>query len=185
MAEGPGRAAGLSSIEFRLDPPLDEATTRRLVEVWVDVSNSGGAVGFPPPPPDVTYEDVAPVADSAFRAVHEGRDHLVAAYDAGEIVGFAVLEHRPGPLFRHWATVKRLQVHPDSQGRGIGTELLRACHRFGKSIGLEQLHLTVRGGTGRESFYEAHGYEEIARIPDAIRLGPGDTREEIYMVARL
>lgn len=184
MAEGSGRA-GLSGIELRLDPPLDDDTARRLVDVWVDVSNAGGAVGFAPPPPPVTHADVAPVAQMAFDAVRGGRDHIVVAYDGEAVVGFAFLEHRPGPLFRHWATVKRLQVHPGAQGRGIGTALLVGCHDFGREIGLEALHLTVRGGTGTEAFYEALGYEPIATIPDAIRLSPDDTRPELYMVKRL
>ncbi len=185
MAEGPRRALALNDVELRLDPPLDDETSQRLVSVWVDVSNAGGAVGFPPPPPPVTAADVAPVAEVAFAAVRAGRDHVVVAYDGGTIVGFAFLEHRPGPLFRHWATVKRLQVHPDAQGRGIGTELLLGCHDFGRELGLEALHLTVRGGTGTEAFYEGHGYDLIATIPDAIRLGPDDTRPELYMVKRL
>ncbi|HEV2756481.1 MAG TPA: GNAT family N-acetyltransferase [Actinomycetota bacterium] len=185
MAEGAGRATGLSGVELRLDPPLDDETSRALVRVWVDVSNEGGAVGFAPPPPAVTAEDVAPVADAAFRSVREGRDHIVVAYDGGAIVGFAFLEHRPGPLFRHWATVKRLQVRPDAQGRGIGRALLEGCHDFARELGLEALHLTVRGGTGTESFYEGLGYELVATIPEAIRLAPDDTRPELYMVKRL
>jgi GNAT superfamily N-acetyltransferase len=185
VAEGPGRAAGLTEVRFALDPELDDAATRRLVEVWVDVSNDGGAVGFAPPPPDVTYDDVEPLAAQALRSVREGRDHVVVAYDGGDIVGFAFLEHRPGPLFRHWATLKRLQVHPGQQGRGIGTELLRACERLGRSVGLEALHLTVRGGTGTETFYESEGYDLVATIPEAIRLSAEDTRAELYMVKRL
>ena len=184
MVEGAGRP-GLNGVTFRLDPPLDEAATRRLVEVWVDVSNAGGAVGFAPPPPEVGYDDVAPLAASALRSVQEGRDHVVVAFSGDVLVGFAFLEHRPGPLFRHWATVKRLQVDPAEQGRGIGRELLRACHRFAADVGMEALHLTVRGGTGMESFYEDEGYELIARIPQAIRLSPADTRDELYMVKRL
>jgi GNAT superfamily N-acetyltransferase len=180
VAEGLRRS--LSGLELRLDPPLDEETTRRLVDLWVDVSNAGGAVGFVPP---VTRADVEPVAEAALRAVREGRDHVVVAYDRKTIAGFAFLEHRPGPLFRHWATVKRLQVHPSAQGRGIGTALLEGCHRFGRELGLEALHLTVRGGTGTETFYEGLGYELIAKIPDAIRLSPDDTRHELYMVKRL
>lgn len=173
------------SVSFRLDPALDDAATKRLVGIWVDVSNAGGAVGFAPPPPTVTYEDVAPVAEAALRSVREGRDHLVAAYDVGALAGFAFLVHRPGPLFRHWATVKRLQVHPAAQGRGIGKELLRACDRFARSLGLEALHLTVRGDTGTEAFYEAEGYEQIATIPRAIKLSADDVRAELYMIKRL
>ena len=185
MAEGAGRPGGLSGAVFRLDPPLDEAATRQLVDVWVDVSNAGGAVGFAPPPPKVTHDDVAPVAASALRSVQEGRDHVVVAYDGETIVGFAFLEHRPGPLFRHWATVKRLQVHPAEQGRGIGRQLLRACHEHARELGIEALHLTVRGSTGTESFYEDEGYEAVATIPQAIRLSAEDTRDELYMVKRL
>lgn len=185
MAEGAGRPAELNGISFRLDPALDGAATRRLIEVWTDVSNAGGAVGFAPPPPEVTSDDVAPVAATALRSVREGRDHLVAAYDGAAIVGFAFLVHRPGPLFRHWATVKRLQVHPAEQGRGIGTALLRACHDFGRALGLEALHLTVRGETGTEGFYEAEGYELVAAIPRAIKLSDDDVRAELYMVKRL
>lgn len=181
MAEGP-RVDGLS---FELDPPLDDAAEKRLVEVWVDVSNAGGAVGFAPPPPLVTHEDVAPLAAAALRSVREGRDHLVVAWSGDVLVGFAFLEHRPGPLFRHWATLKRLQVHPAEQSGGIGRELLRACHGFAAELGIEALHLTVRGGTGRESFYASEGYELIASIPEAIRLSPTDTRAELYMVKRL
>ena len=185
MAEGARGPAGLSDLGFRLDPPLDDAETRRLVELWVDVSNAGGAVGFAPPPPEVTYDDVAPVAATALRSVREGRDHLVAAHDTDALVGFAFLVHRPGPLFRHWATVKRLQVHPSLQGRGIGRELLRACRGFGRELGLEALHLTVRGGTGTEAFYEAEGYEKVAEIPRAIKLTDDDVRAELYMIKHL
>ena len=181
MAEGAGRPG----LRFLLDPPLDDALVRRLVEVWVDVSNAGGAVGFAPPPPEVAYSDVEPVAAVALRSVNEGRDHIVVAFFGDVLVGFAFLEHRPGPLFRHWATVKRLQVHPPEQGRGIGRELLRACSTFGRELGMEALHLTVRGGTGTESFYEDEGYELIATIPQAIRLSSADTRDELYMVKRL
>lgn len=173
------------TISFALDPPFDDAAERRLVEVWVDVSNAGGAVGFAPPPPLVAPADVAPLAAAALRSVREGRDHVVVAYGGDVLVGFAFLEHRPGPLFRHWATVKRLQVHPAEQGRGIGRALLRACHGFATELGIEALHLTVRGGTGRESFYASEGYELIATIPGAIRLSAEDTRDELYMVKRL
>lgn len=182
MAEDARRADGLKVAEYRLDPPLDEAETRRLVELWVVVSNAGGAVGFAPPPPEVTSGDVAPMAAEALRSVRDGRDHLVVAYDGGRIVGFAFLVHRPGPLFRHWATVMRLQVDPALQGRGLGAELLRACHGFARSLGMEALHLTVRGGTGTEAFYEAEGYERVTEIPRAIKLSDDDVRAELYMI---
>lgn len=172
-------------VDYLVDPALDDVGTRRLVEVWVDVSNAGGAVGFPPPPPAVTFEDVSPLAETALRSVREGRDRLVVAVDREVIVGFGFLVHRPGVLFRHWARVERLQVHPEMQGRGIGTGLLRACDAVARSAGLEALHLTVRGGMGTEALYEAAGYELVATIPHVIRLSPEDTRDELYMIKSL
>lgn len=169
-------------LSFELDPPLDDAAMERVAEIWLDVTNAGGAVGAAAP---ATHEDLEPVREDALGRVAAGKDHMITARLGGELVGFGFLTFRPGPLFTHWATVKRLQVRPDLQGRGIGGALLDEMTRIARELGLEQLHLTVRGGTGRESFYERHGYEVMARIPDVIRVAPDDTREEIYMVARL
>lgn len=169
-------------LSFRLDPPIVEPLIDRLVEVWTDVTNADGAVGLVPP---VTQADVRPLADGALAAVSAGESHLLTAELAGTVVGFCFLEHRPGPLFRHWAEIKRLQLHPSHQGAGYGARLLDAAAEAARDIGLEQLRARVRGGTGAEAFYEQHGYEIVARVPDAIRVAPGDDREEIYMILRL
>ena len=47
--------------------------------------------------------------------------------------------------------------------------------------GLTRLVLTVRGATGREGFYEQHGYRLEATLPDRIWLAPDDIREEHVM----
>lgn len=167
---------------IELDPKLDDELQEALLELWTDVSNAGGAVGFVPP---VTTEDVRKTAEIAFRRIRDGEDHLIVAFDDDRPVGFLFLEQRPGVLFKHWATIKRLQVHPTLQGTGLGGTLLEETHRLGAKLGLEALHLTVRGGTGTEAFYERHGYETVARIPEVIRVAPDDTRDELYMIKKL
>ncbi|HVL65166.1 MAG TPA: GNAT family N-acetyltransferase [Actinomycetota bacterium] len=169
-------------VDFLFDPPLDDRLQSSLVDLWTEVANAGGAVGFVPP---AAREDVEEVARRAFAGVTDGPDHLVVASIGDEVVGLAFLTHRPGPLFRHWATVKRLQVHPTLQGKGIGGRLLDAVHAAAVDLGLETLHLTVRGGTGTERFYESRGYRIVAEIPDVIRLRPGDDRDELYLIKRL
>jgi GNAT superfamily N-acetyltransferase len=170
-------------LRFALDPDLNDGLSAQLIDLWLEVSNAGGAVGFVPP---VDRKEVARVARSSFARIESGDDRIVVACRGDDPVAFLFLIFRPGALFQHWATIKRLMVHPSLQGTGIGGALLDETHKLGRQeLGLEQMHLTVRGGTGTEAFYERHGYEVIARIPDVIRVAPDDTREEIYMVKRL
>ncbi len=49
-------------------------------------------------------------------------------------------------------------------------------------MGLEQLHLAVRGGMGLETFYGRLGWREVGRWPGALRLRPGDDRDEVLML---
>ena len=89
------------------------------------------------------------------------------------------------PLRRHWRTILRLMVRPELQGRGAGRLLLEGLHGTAAGLGLEQLMLTTRGGTGVERFYEHLGYTIVGRHPGAIRLAPGDDRDELILVYQL
>jgi GNAT superfamily N-acetyltransferase len=171
------------NLRVEIDPEAPPELIEGLTQIWVDVTNAGGAVGFVPP---VTASDIQTVAREAFRRAVEGPDHLIVGFEAEEPVGFCFLEQRPGPLFKHWAYVKRLMVHPGVQGHGLGGRMLDEIHQLARDVlGLKQLHLTVRGGTGTDNFYTARGWKEVATIPDAIRLSDDEMREEIYLVKRL
>jgi ribosomal protein S11 len=50
-----------------------------------------------------------------------------------------------------------------------------------RKLGLEALQVTVRGGTGREAFYQRLGYREVGRLPGALRVDAGDDRDEIVL----
>ncbi|MFW3170860.1 N-acetyltransferase family protein [Geodermatophilus sp. CPCC 206100] len=161
---------------------VDEELRSRLLACWTDVSNAGGAVGFVPP---VTTADLAPHLDAVVERVHRGRELIALLRVDGAVAGFAVLSLPMSPLRTHWATVLRVQVHPDRQGQGLGRVLMTGVHDIARERGLEFLHLTVRGGTGIEAFYEGLGYREFGRMPGAIRVAPGDDREEIHLTCRL
>jgi hypothetical protein len=51
-----------------------------------------------------------------------------------------------------------------------------------RRIAHDELHLAARGGVGLERFYQRLGWREIGRWPGALRLGPGDDRDEVLMV---
>jgi GNAT superfamily N-acetyltransferase len=159
-------------------PVLDAVLEAALVRTWVDATNAGGALGLVAPT-DAAAAQV--LAGPTFARVRAGSDALVVAREGEQVVGWYVLESRGGPLSPHWRSLKRLQVHPDQQGRGHGSALLRSADDVGRGLGLEALHLTVRGGTGTEAFYLRHGYREVGRLPGALRLAPGDSRDELHM----
>jgi GNAT superfamily N-acetyltransferase len=154
----------------------------QLLEMWVDVTNAGGAVGFTAPA-DVSA--VASTLDAALDRVAGGTELLGILHQNGDVVGMAFLVDGNSALRRHWRTILRLMVRPELHGRGAGRLLLEGLHRSAMGLGLEQLMLTTRGGTGVEGFYERFGYSIVGRHPGAIRLAPGDDRDEIILIYRL
>jgi GNAT superfamily N-acetyltransferase len=168
--------------EVRAVSAVDDDLRRELLACWTDVSNAGGAVGFVPP---VTEDDVAPVLDRLLEAVHSGRAVLCLLTVDGATAGFAALVDSSSPLRRHWATVLRVQVHPSRQGSGLGRVLMEGVHDIARARGREFLYLGARGGIGVDGFYRGLGYTEIGRLPGAIRVAPGDDREEILLACRL
>jgi len=173
---------GVAAAEVRAVSSVDEALRRQLLSCWTDVTNAGGAVGFVPP---VSEDDIAPTLDELVRRVREGRAVLAHLTVDGATAGFAVLARAPSPLRRHWATVLRVQVHPSRQGSGLGRVLMEGVHAIARDEGLEFLHLGARDGTGADAFYRRLGYAEVGRMPGAIRVAPGDDRDEILLVCRL
>lgn len=153
-----------------------------LLETWVAVTDAGGSVGFTAP---ADAAQIGAELDRALQRVVDGRDLLGVVMRAGRTRGMGLLVDPGAPLQRHWRTLLRLMVHPELQGSGAGRVLLEGLHRAARDLGLEQLALTVRQGCGLEPFYERFGYRVVGHHPGAIRVAPGDDRDEIMMVKQL
>ncbi|MGW2256220.1 GNAT family N-acetyltransferase [Kitasatospora sp. NPDC001660] len=163
--------------------PHDVAPELRqeLIGCWIAVTNTGGAAGFPFPP--VNQDDVAPVADKLLSRLDPQQSRLLIAKVDGVLAGWVILNRDPYRLVGHWGTIHHLQTHPAFRGRGIGSALVRDLQKIARDeLGLEQLHLAARGGEGLEDFYGRLGWREIGRWPDALRLAPHDTRDEVLMI---
>ncbi|WP_330174227.1 GNAT family N-acetyltransferase [Streptomyces sp. NBC_01498] len=171
-------------LTFVLDPPVGPALRDGVVALWTDVSEAGGAVGFVPP---VNPDDVQAELAKHLVAMVEGRTRLVVGYDeAGAVAATAFLTLNTHRLMRHWLWLYTVMVHPGHQGRGYGRDLMDAAARAARGIdGIEAIRLTCRGGTGLDRFYASCGYKEVGRVPDAIRVGPGDDRDDITMLLPL
>jgi GNAT superfamily N-acetyltransferase len=160
------------------DPRLRD----ELLRTWVQVTDAGGAVGFVPPADETA---VGRTLDEALARVSDGRDALGVLRLGERAVGMGLLVSETSPLRSHWRTVLRVMVAPELQGIGAGRLLLEGLHDLARGLGLERLVLTVRGGTGTERFYERFGYRMVGRHPGAIRIGPGDDRDELQLMVHL
>lgn len=159
---------------------VDMATRSQLVSCWRDVSNAGGAVGFPIRP--ATDEQVVVAVEALVESLDPRLNRLLIATVDGVLAGWLVLAGNANILSAHWARVLRVQTAPEHRGTGVGRSLMDEVARAGRDeYQLTALHLELRGGMGLERFYERCGWREIGRWPTALRLGGGDFRDEVLM----
>jgi GNAT superfamily N-acetyltransferase len=169
-------------LSFVLDPPLTDVLRAQIIELWVDVTNAGGAVGFVAP---VSQDKVRPVAEATLGGVVAGLDRLLVGVDGDRLVALLFITDNRFVLKAHWRVLKRVMIAPGSQGRGYGSALMHEAAKVGTRLGLAALQVTVRDGHGLDRFYRGLGYREVGRLPGAIRVGPGDDRDELLMWLQL
>ncbi|CAM5703711.1 MULTISPECIES: GNAT family N-acetyltransferase [Streptomyces] len=171
-------------LTFTLDPAVTPALRDGILDLWADVTDAGGAVGFVAP---ANREEIRPELVRHFAQMAEGRTRLLVGRDeAGQVVAAAFLTRNTHRLMTHWLWLYTVMVHPRHQGRGHGRDLLAAAADAARGMeGIEAVRLTCRGGLGLEHFYGSCGYKEVGRVPDAIRVAPGDDRDDIIMLLPL
>ncbi|MFI8386625.1 GNAT family N-acetyltransferase [Streptomyces sp. NPDC085540] len=172
------------TLTFTLDPVVDPSLREGVLALWADVSNAGGAVGFVPP---VTRDDIRPSLDKHLAGVAEGSCRLLVGHDGdGAVAATAFLTLNTHRLQLHWLWAYTVMVHPRHQGKGYGRELMSRVETAARSIeGIDAIRLGCRGGLGLEHFYASCGYKEVGRVPGAVRVAPGDDRDDITMLLPL
>ncbi|MGW1042137.1 N-acetyltransferase family protein [Streptomyces sp. NPDC002547] len=171
-------------LTFALDPAVTPALRDGVLDLWTDVSNAGGSVGFVPP---VTREEIRPELVKHLAAMTEGRTRLLVGHDDdGQVAATAFVTFNTHRLMKHWVWLYTVMVHPRHQGKGYGRDLLAAAADAVRGLeGIEAIRLTCRGGHGLEHFYGSCGYKEVGRVPGAIRVAPDDDRDDIVMLLPL
>jgi putative acetyltransferase len=121
------------------------------------------------------------------RASADGTAFGVIAPDGslcGEIHAF-----RMGPLqFRHVLTDLTIAVHPDWQGKGVGTQLFNAMIKGARSLAppIARIELVAREGNADAiRFYERLGFVREGRFTKRVRLPNGELEDDIPMALML
>ena len=163
---------------------VDDTMADRLASCWLEVSNAGGAVGFPFPP--VSFEEVAEATERLIKELHAFGTRVLIALEGDDLIGWLALRLNRSPVAAHWARVFRVQTSLARRGSGVGRALMEEAARSARDdLHLEQLHLELRSGQGLEGFYESCGWREIGRWPAALRLSSEDYRDEVLMLLLL
>lgn len=171
----------LDIIQLTHPGDADPAVRQELTACWIAVTNAGGAAGFPFPPVDASH--VAPAVDTLAARLDPQRNRILLARSGGTLAGWVALSRDPSPLIAHWGTVNHLQTQLAHRNQGIGSALMHRLRQVARDeMGLEQLHLAARGGTGLEDYYALLGWQVTGRWPGKLRLAPDDTRDEILMI---
>lgn len=165
-------------MRLQRNPDLSPDLVDRVVGLWMDVIAAGGSVGFVPP---VAEAEVRAAADTMLAGVRSGGSDVVVARQDDDVVGLGFLQVASSALSAHMGMVRKLMRDPRLGGAGVGARVLDEVERAARDRGLGLLTLRVRGGTGRERYYAAHGYHVDARLPAHLRVGGGRLVEEIVM----
>jgi ribosomal protein S18 acetylase RimI-like enzyme len=107
--------------------------------------------------------------DKVLPGLRGGGVVLLAAEQAGRIVGTVQLDHDTFPNQRHRAEVRKLLVHPDHRRRGIARALMAEIERHAVSLGRGLLTLDTRTGDSAEPLYASLGYRIAGMIPGYCR----------------
>ncbi|MER8013402.1 GNAT family N-acetyltransferase [Streptomyces griseoluteus] len=171
-------------LTFTLDPAVTPDLRDGLLGLWADVTNAGGAVGFVAP---ATVEDIRPELVRSLARLAQGHSRLLVGHDEeGRVAASAFLTFNAHRLMDHWLWLYTVMVHPKHQGLGYGRDLLAAAADAARGLdGIEAIRLGCRSGLGLERFYASCGYREVGRVPDAIRVAPGEYRDDVTMLLAL
>jgi predicted N-acetyltransferase YhbS len=163
---------------------LTPALRAEIATCWADVSDAGGAVGFPYAPVD--RAEVTGAVDAIAELVRAATAVLFVARDDGGVAGWVALERDRFVLHQHWAWIRRLQSHPRCRGQRVGAQLMANLIDYARDAwAAEFVQLSLRGGRGLEVYYAQLGFTEVGRVPGALRLSPTEAYDEVFMTRAL
>lgn len=140
-----------------------------LSAVLADCVNGGASVNFMLPygPADAALFFCKVVA-----ALQRGEVVLLAAKRGGRIVGTVQLGLDTPPNQPHRGEIRKLLVHRDARGAGVGAALMARIEEIAKARGRTLLILDTASDSA-ERLYTRGGWQRLGTIPDYALLPDG------------
>jgi acetyltransferase len=149
------------SIEI-IQPTEEHLVLPELISLLQDAVASGASVGFLPP---LSEEEACQYWRTVFHELTQGVHILLAARDAGHVVGSVQLAFGTRPNALHRAEVQKLFVLQSQRRRGTGRALMQALEQLAREHRRTLLVLDTRQGDAAEQLYRKLGYCEAGVIP--------------------
>ncbi|MYM19626.1 GNAT family N-acetyltransferase [Brevibacterium sp. 5221] len=152
-------------------PLTDDAATQQLLEPFLLL-----AVNWSMDKPELSRDEAMSRPELARYVTGWGQagDLALGAYEgngADRLIGAAWLRRLPDSPGYGWVADDipelTIAVHPDRQGEGIGTALLRALKGTARVAGERAISLSVEDGNGAAHLYAAAGFRTVGADGDA------------------
>ncbi len=175
------RNVPVPSIE-RVSPEEEPAVLPDLIHLLQDTVSGGASIGFLPP---LSTEDAQHYWCTVFEEVRNHTCVLLAAREAGQIVGSVQLAFAMKPNAQHRAEVQKLFVLSSQRRRGIGRALMHMVEQVARDCGRTLLVLDTRQGDSAEQLYRTLGYREAGVIPAYARSASGTLESTVIFYKTL
>lgn len=146
--------------------PETYAAVHRVITAVVAL---GGAVGWLHVPDE---RETAEFLDAQLALARAGDGAVAVVRDRGRVAAFGVWNRFHAAVIRQNAEIRKVMVHPDARGRGLGRALVEALEADATEAGIEVLVLDARGNNhGAHALYESLGFARTGYLPDFIAVG--------------
>jgi ribosomal protein S18 acetylase RimI-like enzyme len=146
----------------RLDGAELRAQLDGLANVLADCVAGGASVSYMAP---FSHGDARAAFEGWAVEVEQGRRLILAALEAGEVVGSVQVVHAPQPNQPHRADIAKLIVHRSARRRGIAKLLMERAEEEARAEGKTLLVLDTVTGEDAERLYTRLGWTRVGVIP--------------------
>lgn len=132
---------------------------RDLVVVLRDSISNNYSIGF-----------LATDSDESLREfwiseLQRSNNSLFCAWNESELIGTVIITRETRTNGRHRGELRKLMVHSDHQGRGVGSRLEKLACAAAKESGISLLYLDSATDFLVNEKYEAWGWQRVGSIP--------------------